>query len=48
MAVRNRIVHVYFDLDWQILWDAATGDVPELRRQVIGILKTEFSESYID
>src|SRR5947208_7860227 len=24
IAVRHRIVHAYFDLDWQILWDAAT------------------------
>jgi uncharacterized protein with HEPN domain len=24
LAVRHRIVHAYFDLDWQILWDAAT------------------------
>jgi len=48
MAVRNRIVHAYFDLDWQILWDAATGDIPELRRQVLGILKTESSESESD
>jgi len=23
VAVRHRIVHGYFDLDWQILWDAA-------------------------
>ena len=43
--LRHRIVHAYFDLDWQILWDAATGDIPELRRQVLDILTTEFSES---
>jgi len=24
-AVRHRIVHAYFDLDWQILWDTAPG-----------------------
>jgi uncharacterized protein with HEPN domain len=24
LATRHRIVHAYFDLDWQILWDAAT------------------------
>ena len=45
MAVRHRIVHAYFDQDWQILWDAATGDIPELRRQVLGILTAEFPES---
>jgi len=27
IAVRHRIVHAYFDLDWQILWDAANGDI---------------------
>jgi uncharacterized protein with HEPN domain len=41
IAVRHRIVHAYFDLDWQILWDAAIGDIPELRRQVLTILITE-------
>jgi uncharacterized protein with HEPN domain len=48
MAVRNRIVHAYFDLDWQILWDAATGDIPALRGQVFNILITEFSEPGVD
>src|SRR4051812_45814486 len=38
IAVRHRIVHAYFDLDWQILWEAATGDIPELRRQILDTL----------
>ena len=45
VAVRHRIVHAYFDLDWQILWDAAIGDIPELHWQVLGILTTEFPEA---
>jgi uncharacterized protein with HEPN domain len=48
VAVRHRIVHAYFDLDWQILWDAAGSDIPKLRRQVFHILTTEFSESEPD
>lgn len=48
MSVRNRIVHAYFDLDWQILWNGATGDVPELRRQVLAVLTVDFSESESD
>jgi len=32
-------------LDWQILWDAATGDIPELRRQVHEILTASFRNS---
>jgi len=45
IAVRHRIVHAYFDLDLQILWDTATDDIPKPRRQVLNILTTEFSES---
>lgn len=45
VAVRHRIVHAYFDLDWQILWDAAASDIPQLREQVLNILNTEFAES---
>ena len=41
-------VHAYFDLDRQILWVAATGDIPEIRRQILDILMTEFSESESD
>jgi uncharacterized protein with HEPN domain len=43
-SVRHRIVHAYFDLDWQILWGTATEDVPELRSKVASILGTEFPD----
>lgn len=42
IAVRHRIVHAYFDLDWQILWDACIEDIPTLRRQILKILAEEF------
>lgn len=48
VAVRHRIVHAYFDLDWQILWDSATGDIPELHRRVLDILEKEFSDSAVE
>jgi uncharacterized protein with HEPN domain len=48
IAVRYRIVHAYFDLDWQILWDTATDDIPELRRQVLDILTAEFPDAGVD
>lgn len=48
IAVRHRIVHAYFELDWQILWDAAIGDIPALRGQVLSILATEFPETESD
>jgi len=43
-AVRHRIVHACFDLDWQILWGAVTEDVPGLEARVAGILTAEFPE----
>ena len=48
VAVRNRIMHGYFDLDWQILWDAAIEDVPTLRAQVADILRLEFPDIEIE
>ena len=45
IAVRNRIAHAYFDLDWQILWDATIEDIPALRRNVSRILALEFPVS---
>jgi uncharacterized protein with HEPN domain len=42
VSVRNRIVHAYFDLDWKILWIAATEDVPALRVQIAAILQSDF------
>jgi uncharacterized protein with HEPN domain len=42
IAVRHRIVHAYFDLDWQILWDATLEDIPDLRRWILNILAVEF------
>ena len=44
VSVRHRIVHAYFDLDWQILWVAAAEDVPALRKQIVGILESDFPE----
>jgi uncharacterized protein with HEPN domain len=34
VAIRNRVVHGYFEVDLDILWDVAVGDVPRLADQV--------------
>src|SRR5438045_3583963 len=41
-AFRNVVVHQYFGLDWEIVWEAATADALTLRKQVAGIIQTEF------
>lgn len=38
IAMRNRVVHGYFEVDLNILWDVAIGEVPPLRDQVRAIL----------
>ena len=42
VSFRNVVVHEYFGLDWEIIWETATELVPELRRQVASVLKAEF------
>lgn len=34
VATRNRVVHGYFEVDLDILWDVAVIDVPRLADQV--------------
>ena len=42
VAFRNLVVHEYFGLNWEIVWNTATELVPELRRQVASVLQAEF------
>ena len=42
IAVRNRIVHGYFSLDDELVWQIATIHTPILREQVVAILRKEF------
>ena len=34
VAMRNRLIHVYFDVDLDILWQTATEELPKLARQL--------------
>lgn len=42
IGMRNVGVHAYFALDWDIIWDTATADIPSLRPQIAEILATEY------
>ena len=37
IATRNRVVHGYFEVDLDTLWDVAVIDVPQLASQVLAI-----------
>jgi uncharacterized protein with HEPN domain len=41
-GMRNRIVHRYWDLDWDVLWSTIQTDVPELRAVAAAILDSEY------
>ena len=41
---RNVVVHAYFSIDWDVVWNAAMEDIPFLREQIAMILESEFPE----
>jgi uncharacterized protein with HEPN domain len=38
VAMRNRIIHAYFDIDRDIVWKTALEEVPPLRLQLVALL----------
>lgn len=40
IGMRNILVHGYFDIDTDIVWDAATRDVPAIKSAMERLLKT--------
>lgn len=40
VGMRNILVHGYFDIDTDIVWNAATRDVPAIKPAVERLLKT--------
>ena len=41
---RNIVAHEYFSLVWSIVWATAKISVPEIREQIIAILKVEYPD----
>ncbi len=44
-GLRNRIVHGYFELDFDIIWSACVNDVPKLARRLVATLDAPHSGS---
>ncbi len=38
-SMRDRLIHAYFGVDYEIVWDAAINQVPERQREIEYILK---------
>jgi uncharacterized protein with HEPN domain len=38
VGMRNRLIHGYFDIDWDLVFDTVTNDLPPLAAMLEGIL----------
>ena len=38
-GMRDRLVHDYFGIDYEIVWDVVRNRIPDLRRQVASLLE---------
>jgi uncharacterized protein with HEPN domain len=41
IGMRNRIVHAYFDIDMEVVWQTITQDIPALVSQLDEVFKAE-------
>jgi uncharacterized protein with HEPN domain len=39
-GMRDRLIHGYFGVDYEIVWDVVKNEIPILKQQIQGILKT--------
>jgi len=40
-GMRDKVIHSYFGVDYEIVWDVAISKAPELRRQIEEIFRRE-------
>lgn len=43
-AMRNRVAHGYFQVDWHLIWMTIQNDLPGLRQQISATLEGLSSE----
>ena len=41
IGMRNRLIHGYFDIDLNIVWQTIKTDIPFLRKEILNIIETE-------
>jgi uncharacterized protein with HEPN domain len=41
VAMRNRLIHAYFDIDHDVLWRAATEEIPTLSTALCALLPSD-------
>lgn len=45
IGLRNRMIHAYFNVDLQIIWEIVQGDIPDLKQKMKQILDEISEES---
>lgn len=38
-GIRNKLIHDYWQLDLQVIWDTLQKDLPQLKEQILALLK---------
>jgi len=41
ISMRNRLIHAYFDIDFEVVWDSVTKDLPPLIAELEKIIESE-------
>ena len=44
IGMRDRLIHGYFSVDYEIVWDVVTNKIPDVRRQLERIIADEFGD----
>jgi uncharacterized protein with HEPN domain len=39
-GMRNKMIHQYFDVDWDVVWRTVKSDLPDLKRRIEVLLAT--------
>jgi len=39
-GMRNKIIHDYIDVDWDVVWNTVQDDLPTVRQQIAELLET--------
>lgn len=45
IGLRNRMIHAYFNIDLQIIWEIVKGDIPDLKQKMKQLLDAISDES---
>jgi len=40
ISLRNRMIHAYFNVKLQIIWEIIQGDIPNLKQDMMLVLET--------